>query len=160
MSLAFRRTMNSVVDTNYCLHFPVWLAWISVFIWKTSQEWIKGLSATVFPNHCATAHRCAFYYIFVWLCAMCRGSRSLGNTDLRDYAVLILVEPPLAAQPNFNQALAVELVWLYCTSIVIYYSKYTEEFIVDWMTTRCPGLVAAKQAEIITPPTPCLTVGM
>jgi len=37
---------------------------------------------------------------------------------------------------------------------------YTEEFIVDWKTARSPGPVAAKLAQIITPPPHCLTVGM
>ena len=37
---------------------------------------------------------------------------------------------------------------------------YPEEFMVDSMTARCPDPVAAEQAQIISPPPPCLTVGM
>ena len=37
---------------------------------------------------------------------------------------------------------------------------YPEEFMVDSMTARCPGPVAAEQAQMISPPPPCLTVGM
>lgn len=35
---------------------------------------------------------------------------------------------------------------------------YTEELLVDSVTVRCPGPEAAKQAQIITPPPPCLMV--
>lgn len=35
---------------------------------------------------------------------------------------------------------------------------YTDEFVVDSMAVRCPGLVAAKQAKIKTIPPPCLKV--
>ena len=37
---------------------------------------------------------------------------------------------------------------------------YIEEIIVNLVTAGCPGPVAAKQAQIISPPPPCLTVGM
>uniref|UniRef100_A0A3P9BP32 receptor protein-tyrosine kinase n=1 Tax=Maylandia zebra TaxID=106582 RepID=A0A3P9BP32_9CICH len=37
---------------------------------------------------------------------------------------------------------------------------YTWEFMVDSMTAKCPSPVAAKQAQIITPPPLCLTLGM
>lgn len=35
---------------------------------------------------------------------------------------------------------------------------YTDEFVVDSMAVRCPGLVAAKQAKITSIPPPCLKV--
>jgi len=37
---------------------------------------------------------------------------------------------------------------------------YTEEFIVDTMTARCPGPVGVDQYQIISPPPLCLTVCM
>lgn len=37
---------------------------------------------------------------------------------------------------------------------------HTKEFIGRPSGPRCPGAVAAKQAQIITPPPPCLTIGM
>jgi len=38
--------------------------------------------------------------------------------------------------------------------------QYTEEVVVDSVNTRCSGSVAAGQAQIISPPPPCLTVSM
>ena len=37
---------------------------------------------------------------------------------------------------------------------------YTEELVVDSLTARCPGPVAAEQTKMISPPPACLTVGM
>jgi len=37
---------------------------------------------------------------------------------------------------------------------------YTKEFMVDSMTTRCPGPATTKQTQIISTPPPWLTVGM
>lgn len=37
---------------------------------------------------------------------------------------------------------------------------YTKDFIVHLMTTKCPGPVTEKQALLITPPPPCLTISM
>lgn len=45
-------------------------------------------------------------------------------------------------------------------SCVQCYSWVTHEFMLNLMTTRCSGPVAAKQAQIITPPPPCLTLGI
>lgn len=49
------------------------------------------------------------------------------------------------------------------TDALIIYSRilyYTKKFMVDPMTARCPGYVPAKQAQIITITSSCLTVSM
>jgi len=55
---------------------------------------------------------------------------------------------------NLSQALAVGQIT--SGSRILW---YTEEFMLDSMTARCPDPVVVKQAQIISPPPPYLTVG-